>query len=140
MRFDRGFLFNELTSLLAHNRLHYIPLSTSYKEIHNIHSFFSGATESVLAVANSTSLNLPAIRRRPIDGDRRLRRIARAGKQWMKTFGRQADMVGKFIVIVALRYPLTSFLLLNDIAYVYRLCLEYARLSADVRDSMNFTT
>ncbi|THH19546.1 hypothetical protein EW146_g1646 [Bondarzewia mesenterica] len=97
--------------------LHYIPLSSSYKEIYNIHTYFSGATNSTLDAANSTSLNLSMARRRPLDGDRRLRRIARAGKQWRKTIGRQVDME----------------------AYVYRLCLEYARLSADDRDSMNFT-
>ncbi|PSS34204.1 hypothetical protein PHLCEN_2v1754 [Hermanssonia centrifuga] len=97
--------------------LHYIPLSPSYQEIYNIHAFFSGATESPLRAVNSSTLQAPPAKRRPVDGDRRLRRIARAGKQWKRSLGRRADME----------------------AYVYRLCLEYARLWADDRDSMNFT-
>lgn len=77
-------------------RLHYIPLSMSYQEIYNIHSFFSGATRSTLLAANSTTLQSPA-RRRPVDGDRRLRRIARAGKQWKRVLGRRVDMEGEFL-------------------------------------------
>ncbi|KAL4248591.1 Protein O-Glucosyltransferase/Glycosyltransferase 90 [Abortiporus biennis] len=94
--------------------LHYIPLSPSYQEIYNIHAFFSGATRSTLFIANSTSAALPRSKRRSIDGDRRLRRIARAGKQWKRTMGRRVDME----------------------AYVYRLVLEYARLSSDDRDTL----
>ncbi|EKM56638.1 glycosyltransferase family 90 protein [Phanerochaete carnosa HHB-10118-sp] len=97
--------------------LHYIPLSPTYHEIYNIHAFFSGGTDSTLHAANSTALQLPAAQRRSLHGDRRLRRIARAGKQWKRTLGRRVDME----------------------AYVYRLCLEYARLWSDDRDSMNFT-
>ena len=37
----------------------------------------------------------PPALRRPIDGDRRLRRIARAGKQWKRTVGRHVDMEGE---------------------------------------------
>ncbi|KAF7798170.1 hypothetical protein EIP86_009387 [Pleurotus ostreatoroseus] len=74
--------------------LHYIPLSPSYQEIYNIHAFFSGATESTLRAANSTTLQESPARRRPVDGDRRLRRIARAGKQWKRTVGRRVDMEG----------------------------------------------
>lgn len=33
----------------------------------------------------------------------------------------------------------TSLIYRDDAAYVYRLCLEYARLWSDDRDSMNFT-
>ncbi|RDX45857.1 capsular associated protein [Lentinus brumalis] len=97
--------------------LHFIPLSQSYSEIYNIHAFFSGATESTLRVANATALYMPADKRKTIDGDRRLRRIARAGKQWKRTIGRRVDME----------------------AYVYRLCLEYARLWSDDRDAMSFS-
>jgi len=96
--------------------LHYIPLSASYQEIYNIHSFFSGATRSALEAANSTTLLAPPVKRRPVDGDRRLRRIARAGKQWKRTLGRRVDME----------------------AYVYRLVLEYVRVSSDEREKMNF--
>ncbi|KAK7678714.1 hypothetical protein QCA50_018296 [Cerrena zonata] len=97
--------------------LHYIPLSASYQEIFNIHAFFSGATPSTLKAANSTALSLPPSKRHPIDGDRRLRRIARAGKQWKRTMGRRVDME----------------------AYIYRLILEYARLCSDDREAMSFT-
>lgn len=76
-------------------RLHYIPLSSSYQEIYNIHAFFSGATESTLRAANSTTLQAPLAKRRPVDGDRRLRRIARAGKQWKRSVGRRVDMEGE---------------------------------------------
>jgi len=97
--------------------LHYIPVSQSYQEIYNIHAFFSGATPSTLKAANSTALELPTARRHTIDGDRRLRRIARAGKQWKRTIGRRVDME----------------------AYVYRLCIEYARLMSDDRESAIFS-
>jgi hypothetical protein len=76
--------------------LHYIPLSSSYREIYNIHAFFSGASPSALEAANSTTLMLDPSKRRSIEGDRRLRRIARAGKQWKKTMGRTTDMEGSW--------------------------------------------
>ncbi|EJF61743.1 hypothetical protein DICSQDRAFT_161376 [Dichomitus squalens LYAD-421 SS1] len=99
--------------------LHYIPLSQSYAEIYNIHAFFSGATDATLRAANATALTLSAEYRatKSVDGDRRLRRIARAGKQWKRTLGRRVDME----------------------AYIYRLCLEYARLASDDRDAMSFS-
>ncbi|KAF8145510.1 hypothetical protein K438DRAFT_1781928 [Mycena galopus ATCC 62051] len=50
------------------------------------------------------------------EGDRRLRRIARAGKQWKNTIGRTIDME----------------------VYVYRLALEYARLWSDDREAMSY--
>ena len=74
--------------------MHYIPLSQSYAEIYNIHAFFSGAPPSALQAANATAAAADATARRPIDGDRRLRRIARAGKQWRRTVGRRVDMEG----------------------------------------------
>ncbi|TDL27904.1 glycosyltransferase family 90 protein [Rickenella mellea] len=97
--------------------LHFIPLSQGYHEIYNVFSFFSGPTESMLQATNSSAIHDESIVRKSEDGDRRLRRIARAGKQWKKTVGRTIDME----------------------VYVYRLCLEWARLWADDRDSMNFT-
>ncbi|KAL0945871.1 hypothetical protein HGRIS_012154 [Hohenbuehelia grisea] len=72
--------------------LHFIPVSTSYREIYNIFSFFSGPTKSTLKAANitqdPTSPNPPG----SVEGDRRLRRIARAGKEWKRTIGRTTDM------------------------------------------------
>ncbi|KAF7973084.1 hypothetical protein HWV62_16284 [Athelia sp. TMB] len=93
-------------------RLHYIPLSASYKEIYNIHAYFSGAPAAALEASGSSSSRHAG----SAEGDRRLRRIARAGKQWKQTIGRTVDME----------------------AYVYRMCLEYARLWADDRAAMDF--
>jgi hypothetical protein len=84
-----------LYTMNAVSRLHYIPLSTSYAEIYNIHAFFSGGTSDALAVVNSTAQHLPRRQRIPLDGDKRLRRIARAGKHWKNTIGRRVDMEGK---------------------------------------------
>ena len=92
-------------------RLHYIPLSASYQEIYNIHAFFSGATQSTLKASNSTTLQLPSEQRKAIDGDRRLRRIARAGKQWKRTLGRRVDMEGKIpqnFIFSAMTFLLTT--------------------------------
>ncbi|KAF8905928.1 hypothetical protein CPB84DRAFT_1813928 [Gymnopilus junonius] len=99
--------------------VHFIPLSSSYSEMYNIYAYFSGPTQSTLIAANSSLAVLPADSelRRAVEGDKRLRRIARAGKRWKGTVGRTLDME----------------------AYVYRLCLEWARLWADDRDSMNFS-
>ncbi|KXN89203.1 Beta-1,2-xylosyltransferase 1 [Leucoagaricus sp. SymC.cos] len=136
--------------------VHYIPLSEGYKEIYNILAYFSGPTPSTLLVANSSSQNilsqnipsspksspspsssqklsdyaLAALQNqevlnwskegrellRNVDAERRLKRIARGGKEWKRSIGRKVDME----------------------AYVYRLCLEWARLWADDRDSMDF--
>ncbi|TDL15136.1 capsular associated protein [Rickenella mellea] len=98
--------------------LHYIPLSQGYHEIYNIFSFFSGPTASMLHTADSSVHYDDPIVRKAEDGDRRLRRIAQAGKEWKRTVGRTIDME----------------------VFVYRLCLEWGRLWADDRDSMNFTS
>lgn len=76
-------------------RLHYIPLSTSYTEIYNIHAFFSGGTPDALVVVNSTAQHASRSQRIPLEGDKRLRRIARAGKNWQNTIGRRVDMEGE---------------------------------------------
>jgi hypothetical protein len=117
-------------------RLHYIPLSTSYTEIYNIHAFFSGGTRDALVTVNSTAQYVPRTQRIPTDGDKRLRRIARAGKNWHNTIGRRVDMEGEFSTPISVSPPLTIASLFA--AYVYRLCLEYARLAADDRGTMDF--
>jgi hypothetical protein len=66
----------------------------SYKEIYNIYGYFTGPTEATLETANSTLADVPIKSRRSVEGDKRLRRIARAGKQWKKTIGRKIDMEG----------------------------------------------
>ncbi|KAF8523702.1 hypothetical protein BU17DRAFT_74903 [Hysterangium stoloniferum] len=94
------------------SRFHYIPLSQSYKELYNIHAFFSGPSPSALKAANVSTTNTS----NPY-GDKLLRRIAGAGREWQRTIGRKVDME----------------------VYVYRLCLEYGRLWADDRDAMSYT-
>lgn len=53
---------------------------------------------------------------RKLDGDAELRKIATAGREWMFTIGRKIDME----------------------IYVYRLCIEWARLNSDDRDAMSY--
>jgi hypothetical protein len=74
--------------------VHFIPLSSSYAEIYNIHAYFSGPTQSALEAANLTEVELSANERRSVEGDKRARRIARAGKKWKQTIGRTLDMEG----------------------------------------------
>ncbi|KAF8126772.1 glycosyltransferase family 90 protein [Boletus edulis] len=96
--------------------LHYIPVSSTYSEIYNIHAYFSGPSASTMAAANVAvprTADWEAVKQ---ERDAQLRQIAKAGKQWKQTIGRRADME----------------------VYVYRLCLEYARLNADDRDAMSF--
>ncbi|KAJ7103705.1 hypothetical protein C8R43DRAFT_907013 [Mycena crocata] len=93
--------------------VHYIPLSATYAEIYNIVAYFSGPPPAALRAANLSTAGSTAAQE---ESDRRLKRIARAGKQWKKTMGRTADME----------------------VYVYRLALEYARLWADDREAMSY--
>jgi hypothetical protein len=112
----------------VHQRVHFIPLSSTYKEIYNIYAFFSGPTNTTLEAANATQVILTQ------DGsDVHLRRIARAGKQWKKTIGRTIDMEGELVD--------DQVTCTDDFhaVYIYRLCLEWARLWADDRNSMNFS-
>jgi hypothetical protein len=109
--------------------VHFIPLSTGYKEIYNILAYFSGPTLSTLIAANS-SLSLTTSTQsspslgagntlsnfarvalenqevlqltsegrellRNVEAERRLKRIARAGKEWKRTMGRKVDMEGE---------------------------------------------
>ncbi|KIJ43830.1 glycosyltransferase family 90 protein [Sphaerobolus stellatus SS14] len=96
--------------------LHYIPLSQTYSEIYNIRAFFSGPSSAMLKAANSTSSPLTGQSLAASDGDKRLRHIAQASREWKHTVGRKVDME----------------------TYVYRLCLEWARLYADDRDAMSY--
>lgn len=84
-------------------RLHYIPVSQTYNDLYNIHAYFSGPSKSVLEVARHVYPNLTAPLPPPDgtaessaslgehEGDRRLRMIARAGRQWKKTQTRRVD-------------------------------------------------
>ncbi|CDZ96493.1 Endoplasmic reticulum protein EP58, contains filamin rod domain and KDEL motif [Phaffia rhodozyma] len=92
--------------------LHYIPVSSDYQEIYNIHAYFSGPSASTSKkLANGTT---------PIatgtHDDSELRKIAMEGRKWKMTNGRKVDME----------------------IYVYRLALEWARLVADQRSSRTY--
>ena len=90
----------------------------------------------MLKAVNSSSLAILADspNRNDDDGDKRLQRIARAGRQWKHTIGRKVDMEGAFSCLHIYCYFPQMIA-----AYVYRLCLEYARLWADDRDAMSYT-
>lgn len=75
-------------------RLHYIPLSSSYSEIYNIHAYFSGPSASTLDASNVTVKTAADWKALGIERDGQLRQIARAGKQWKNTLGRRIDMEG----------------------------------------------
>lgn len=88
--------------------------------------------------ANSTTLQASSAKRRPVDGDRRLRRIARAGKQWKRTMGRRVDMEGEYMDGSSYFNRFDHPLLCCGVAYVYRLVLEYVRVSSEDRETSNF--
>lgn len=98
--------------------LHYIPVSQAYSEIYNIYAYFSGATSSMLNAANATRDQFQAAghHTHKLDTDAELRKIAEAGREWMFKIGRKLDME----------------------IYLYRLCLEWARLNADDREAMSY--
>ncbi|KAG8928009.1 capsule-associated protein CAP1 [Tulasnella sp. 418] len=102
--------------------LHYIPLSSDYSEIYNIHAYFSGASPSMvtsLSQSNATTASpIQVIHPTHIahEGDAQLHKIAEAGREWKMTVGRIQDMD----------------------AFIYRLCLEWARLWSDDRESMSY--
>ncbi|KAH8929199.1 glycosyltransferase family 90 protein [Atractiella rhizophila] len=98
---------------------HYIPLSSAYSELHNIHAFFFGFPASILDNNNHTISVLtppdPVIITRP-DGtpfhpELAAQDIAEAGRDWVQNHVRRIDMQ----------------------IYVYRLMLEWARLVSDDR-------
>ncbi|KAF8752272.1 putative lipopolysaccharide-modifying enzyme [Rhizoctonia solani] len=100
----------------ARARVHYIPLSGGYDELYNIHAYFSQPSAKMAAIAKADEYNATATVEEPSEGDALLKKIALAGRTWKRTTGRKVDME----------------------AYVYRLCLEYARLWADDRDGWSF--
>ena len=101
--------------------------------------YFSGPTLAVFKAANFTDVAIPSPNQKrtpPVEGDEHLRRIATAGKRWKNTIGRTLDMEGEPLASTCCHEA--DFADDNPV-YVYRLCLEWARLWADDRDSMNFS-
>ncbi|KAL7418792.1 hypothetical protein Q5752_006475 [Cryptotrichosporon argae] len=111
-------VYTEFMSEWIQPWLHYIPVSQMYSEIYNIHAYFSGPSQAMLSAVNTTRdhFQAPGLSTRRLDGDAELRKIARAGREWMFKVGRKIDME----------------------IYVYRLCLEWARLNADDREAMSY--
>ena len=67
---------------------------------------------------------------RRLDGDTELRKIASAGREWMFKHGRKIDMESEYFI--------SHWEILLMIVYVYRLCIEWARLNSDDRDAMTY--
>jgi hypothetical protein len=86
-------LFREFWSNWAVPWLHYIPLSAGYAEVYDLHAYFSGPGKATKRVAGITQHG--GENEASKEGDRRLRRIARAGKNWRRTVSRSVDMEGK---------------------------------------------
>lgn len=101
--------------------------------MYNIYGFFSGPTKAALNIVHSELKHTHGnISESSCPEDRRLEEIALAGRKWKQTIGRTVDMEGA--------YDSTHFTmnLTSVVAYVYRLCLEYARLWSDDRESMTY--
>jgi hypothetical protein len=101
-------------------------------------SFFSGPPKSVIEAYNSSTVDMSSEERISIDGERRLKRIARAGKRWKQSIGRKIDLEGERLRLGFGCGGLLNFFFFMTTVYVYRLCLEWARLWADDRDSMDY--
>ena len=84
----------ELGRICADAKLHYIPVSQMYNEVYNIYAYFSGPSPSMLRAANATRDHFQSagLSTRKLDGDAELRKIAKAGREWMFTVGRKIDM------------------------------------------------
>jgi hypothetical protein len=65
--------------------VHFIPISISYRELYNVHAFFSGPTPAMSAAVNVSH---------PVGhkDDKELRKIATEGRKWKMTIGRKVDM------------------------------------------------
>ena len=111
---------------LADRRVHYIPVTQMYAEIYNIYAYFSGPSNAMANAANITRSQYQQGSNNKLDGDAELRKIAEAGREWMFSIGRKIDMESESLHLDKL-----------TTVYVYRLCLEWARLNADDRDSMS---
>ncbi|KAM0753106.1 capsular associated protein [Meredithblackwellia eburnea MCA 4105] len=101
---------------------HFIPLSPSYAELYNIQTFFSGFpssftsnssyTKTVLTKPHPIPILPTTSDGEPFAGDRALRDIAEAGREWRQQHVRKADME----------------------CYVYRLMVEWAALTTEAEE------
>lgn len=88
----------------------------------------------MLAAANLTQTeNTPDPAEHLPERDEELRKIAKAGREWMMTIGRKVDMESAWT-----RNLSRMVALIATAAYVYRLCLEWARLWADDREARTY--
>jgi len=88
----------------------------------------------MLAASNATRgiYQAAGLSTRKLDGDAELRKIATAGREWMFTVGRKIDMESGWSSQVP------DCALMVWVVYVYRLCLEWGRLSAENRTEMSY--
>lgn len=96
--FSFPFLYSPLTTF-RRRRKHYIPLSSSYAELYNIHTFFSGFpiaiqinSTTVLTRPHSLPELPPTSDGEDFTGDKALKDIAEAGRDWAKKYVRKEDM------------------------------------------------
>ncbi|CAH7686231.1 hypothetical protein BY996DRAFT_4602863 [Phakopsora pachyrhizi] len=100
--------------------VHYIPLSSGYSELYNILGYFLPLPNSEESEKLEEQKKLSWIKQlltgttmsNEREGDKQLRRVAEDGLKWSKTVGNKADIE----------------------AYVYRLALEWGRLTGKVGD------
>lgn len=92
-------VYTEFMSEWLQPWLHYIPVSQLYSEIYNIHSYFSGPSKSMLAASNATrdAYQAAGLTTKRLDGDAELRKIAKAGRDWMFSVGRKIDMESELL-------------------------------------------
>jgi hypothetical protein len=87
-------VYTEFMSEWIQPWLHYIPVSQLYQEIYNIHAYFSGPSEAMLAASEASkgAYQAAGLTTKRLDGDGELRKIASAGREWMFSVGRKIDM------------------------------------------------
>lgn len=87
-------VYTEFCSEWLQPWLHYIPISQLYQEIYNVHAYFSGPSKAMLAASNATrgTYQAAGLTTKHLNGDAELRKIAKAGREWMFSVGRKIDM------------------------------------------------
>jgi len=133
----------ELIGSFRTDRKHFIPLSSSYSELYNLQTFFTGFPPSLAGTRGNrtvptTSLSKPS----PIpalppneDGsdfhaDTVLQEIAEAGSKWKKEHLRKEDMEVSRFYLPSLPIGTNVVSEFDSQCYVYRLMVEWANLVA----------
>lgn len=83
------------TDVVHGRRYHFLPLSSSYTELHNLVAFFVGIPRQLATAARAIQRPVLPSFASDLDGfnaDRELKRVADAGREWKKRHMRKADM------------------------------------------------